>query len=1084
MKKLIFLLSIVFITAGLLANAVQMAPRINSSPNPDRPQRDIFYTENFESGATGWTHWDGAVSPNMWHIYNNGDAQGNVWWMGDPALASGSNIGGYHDHQYLVLDTPVIAVATGSSTLTFKMRMNMEEPGTSGDFNGWDSFNIRVSTNAGISWTVIPTTLITPGYDFTSSYAFGSEHGETPPVPAWGGIHEPWQTVTVDLSGYAGGNVKIRFAFASDPAYSTVDQLDMYGVMVDDISLGTYTNNGVNDGQMTWSSLVPTAGDFWHLAVDASAPSPTHIMSSKNSEGTYVNYMLNYLMSPSITLPADATQIVADFQMRGTYYDPGVFPDVDYFGWEISPDNGFTWRYMSNPYADPEGMNYVYSGAPANWASMITSYTLDGDITGFAGQTVKFRWYFQSNGTTPQGTPLEIDDFQIFSVTAAPAPVNLVYPLNNQTNLPATGFNLDWAPSALGAFPDKYTVCVDAVLENLEEATLNPTYTFEIIPVLVGDEWLLYSYCHTSDLGLPLAAGQTWYWMVVAGITGQPDAYSEIFRFDIGTLVVINTFPWNEGFENATFPPANWSIVNLDGGGTTWVENTTATYVHSGAKSAKHAYSAATPDQDGWLVTPAISLPMLGTFKLSWWNYNQYPTYMVYNGVKVNSVPDPSAPGWVPLWTQTAPAAAWSNVVIDITDYTGQIVYFAFNYQGYDAENWFVDDISIYELTTDEIPPTITHLPVLNTPREDINYLVYADIVDDLTWNNPIGGANLYYSIDGGTTYSAAIPMTLDVAPSYYAYIPAQPLGTNVIYYIEAWDSELNYAESDEYGFGVFDPTWIWYDTGAGSPTWFGATTQFSPFVAFENPFYGTDNAVQLFATDGVGYDNVSPYEGFNADLYVYGWDGVSDLTFANLVTIVGPVSVFFGDGTYEVFDLTAYDLQIDYPYFFVRYNIPLGNAYYIDSTYDYGMTFVLINNTIYTLTNPGSWLVGVNVGTGDALGLEAPVAVIYLDNGSVALSWDSIAGAGSYKVYASNDPYAADPWTVLTTTANLSYTYAGTENYKFFKVTANSDAPPAGRYLTSVTNQSRMTAPVISAPLNSIPMTDIKVRELPRRVK
>jgi|GEM_PF-925953 len=1075
MKKLIFLLTILFVTAGLLANAVQQAPRINSSPNPNmRPTRDIFYTENFESGATGWTHWDGAVSPNMWHIYNNGDAQGNVWWMGDPALASGSNIGGYHDHQYLVLDTPVIPVATGSSTLTFKMRMNMEEPGASGDYDGWDSFNLRLSTNSGISWTVIPDDIISLAYDFENSYAFGSEHGEGMGVPAWGGIHEPWVTVTVDLSGYVGGNVKIRFAFASDPAYSTVDQLDMYGVMVDDISLGTYTNNGVNDGQMTWSSLVPTAGDFWHLTEDASAPSPTHIMSSKNSEGTYVNFMLNYLMSPSIVLPADATQIVADFQMRGTYFDPGVFPDVDYFGWEISPDNGFSWRYMSNPYADPEGMNYVYSGAPANWASMITSYTLDGDITAFAGLTVKFRWYFQSNGTTPQGTPLEIDDFQIFSVTAAPAPVNLVYPLNNQTNLPATGFNLDWSPSALGAFPEMYTVCVDAVLENLEEATFAPTYYLEIVPVLVDTTYVLYSYCHTSDLGLPLAAGQTWFWTVVASIAGQPDAFSEIFRFDIGNLVVINTFPWNEGFEDATFPPTNWSVVNLDGGGTTWAENTNAAYVHSGTKSAMHFYSDA-GDQNGWLVTPAIALPMTGNYRLSWWNYNNWPGDMVYNGVKVNSVPDPSAPGWVQLWTQAAPASAWSNTVIDISDYTGQIVYFAFNYQGYYADEWYVDDVSIFELTTDEIPPTITHLPVLNTPREDINYLVYADVVDDATWNSPIGGANIYFSIDAGTTWSAAIPMTLDVAPGYYAYIPAQPLGTDVTYYVEAWDSELNMATSTDYYFSVADPTWIWYDTGGTSWTWFGAGQAFSPLVLFENPFYGSGNHLKLNAVDGAAYD-VAAATQVLANLRVYSWDGTGDET--NFVDLTGAIPVTFLHLQYQVFDLTTYNLQITAPYFLVSYELPISAAFLYDTTYDYGTTYVMIDGGLYTMSNPGSWSIGANVQT-------YPVtAAPFLDNGNVSLSWGAITGASSYIVYGSDDPYAPDPWTVLITTPNLNYIYTGTEGYKFFKIAAYFDDPPAGRYLTPTDRLRRVNAPEISLPLSKLPRTDIDLGVMPRRVK
>jgi len=1068
MKKFIFLLAMLFVIAGLAAEVtIQAATLNNNAPNQPRYQtRDVFYTEDFESGAAGWTHWDGAVSPNNWHIYDNGDAQGNVWWMGDPALASGGNIGGYYDHQYLVLDTPISMISSGNTTLTFKMRMNMEEPGTSGDFDGWDSFNIRISTNSGISWTVIPTDLITPGYDFTSSYAFGSEHGETPPVPAWGGIHEPWLTVSVDLSGYVGSNVKIRFAFASDPAYNTVDQPDMYGVMIDDIVLGTYTNNGVDDGQMTWASLVPTAGDFWHLAVDASAPSPTHIMSSKNAEGTYVNFMLNYLMSPSIVLPADATQIIADFQLRGSYYDPGTFPDVDYFGFEVSPDNGYTWRYMSNPYADPDTPNYVYSSAPDTWASMITSYTgIDGDITGFAGLTVKFRWYFQSNGTTPQGTPLEIDDFQIFSVTAAPAPVNLVYPLNNQTNLPVTGFNLDWSPSALGAFPEMYTVCLDADLENLEEATFAPTYMLEIVPVLIDDVYYLYSYCHTSDIpGLTLAVGQTWYWTVVASIAGQPDAFSEIFRFDIGSLVVINTFPWNEGFENDTFPPANWTVVDVDGLGSTWTENTTTAYVHTGAKSAVHLYSAA-GDQDGWLITPAIALPMTGMYRLSWWNYNNWPTWMEYNGVKVNTVSDPNAPGWVQLWTQTAPAAAWSNAVIDISAYTGQIVYFAFNYQGYDADDWYVDDVSIFELLADDVPPIITHLPVLNTPRPDINYLVYAEIVDDPTWNNLVGGANLYYSIDGGITYSPPIPMMLDVAPGYYAYIPAQALGTDVTYYIEAWDSEMNYGESAEFTFWVDDPVWIYYDTGGTGYTGFPAYV-WGPMIYYENPFYGTGTPLKILAVDGALHNNNTGNPDTVANLHIY----EEDLE-GNLTDMMVPLPVTFVHRTYTVFDLSAYDIQINSPWFWISYeDLPLACYFLYDATYDYTTLYLMISGDgIYYSTSPGEWCIGAYVQS-VAMGLEAPVASIAYVGGNTVISWAAVDGAASYNVYGATDPFAADPWTLLGNTADLSWTYSGTETREFFKVTADSEAPLR---LTGTTVPTHVN---INVPRITVPEAQIKV--------
>jgi len=106
---------------------------------------------------------------------------------------------------------------------------------------------------------------------------------------------------------------------------------------------------------------------------------------------------------------------------------------LDYWGWEISPDNGTTWYAMSNPYNDPAGSNYVYVDAPDVWSSAIESYTLDGFITNYAGQTVKFRWYFQSDSDDPIGTGYMIDDFKIYNDVFIAAPENLTAEVSGST---------------------------------------------------------------------------------------------------------------------------------------------------------------------------------------------------------------------------------------------------------------------------------------------------------------------------------------------------------------------------------------------------------------------------------------------------------------------------------------------------------------------------------------------------------------------------------------------------------------------------------------------------------------------------
>jgi hypothetical protein len=422
MKKIMIVVLTLLVVSALFANGI--LSRQNASQAKASRYEVVAYHEDFESGGTGWTHYDGAESPNNWHIYNDvsAPAQGNVWWMGDPALAVGANIGGYYDHQYLVLDTPQILVPTATPTLTFKLKYNVEgTAGATAPYNGWDACNVRISTNNGATWTPISGT---PAYNMTSSYAFGFEHGEGPNIPGWGGSSNGWQNASFSLASYAGQNVKIRFAFASDPAYSTGDAPAMFGMMVDDIALGSYTNNGVNDGQMTWTSLVPLGGDLWHLTTVADAPSPTHAYVCQNAQGSYNPNMMNYLVSPAIDLPASG-DIRADFMIKGNFTDPNTFPAVDYFGWEISVNNGITWFAMSNPYNSPTGSSYVYSDAPPSWASMCESYSLDGYISDYAGQTAIFRWYFRSDEDTPQGTGIMIDDFKIYNDIFLAEPSNM-----------------------------------------------------------------------------------------------------------------------------------------------------------------------------------------------------------------------------------------------------------------------------------------------------------------------------------------------------------------------------------------------------------------------------------------------------------------------------------------------------------------------------------------------------------------------------------------------------------------------------------------------------------------------------------
>ena len=132
-------------------------------------------------------------------------------------------------------------------------------------------------------------------------------------------------------------------------------------------------------------------------------------LACQTEDGTYLANMLNYMYSPVITLPA-GTSVLFDFYVRGFFSDPNEFPDVDYWGCELSVDGGGTWFAISNPYGDPNGTNYVYSDAPQEWSSFVSSYTVDGSLNNYAGQNIQFRWYLQTDADDPVGEGIFIDD--------------------------------------------------------------------------------------------------------------------------------------------------------------------------------------------------------------------------------------------------------------------------------------------------------------------------------------------------------------------------------------------------------------------------------------------------------------------------------------------------------------------------------------------------------------------------------------------------------------------------------------------------------------------------------------------------
>lgn len=254
-----------------------------------------------------------------------------------------------------------------------------------------------------------------------------------------------------------------------------------------------YWQETFEDGAPGWTFSPATTANLWHIAPVNDAPSPVNAMVNQNDQGTYNPNMMNYLYSPSITLPLSGA-IRADFMMKGDFNDPsptsGGLSVLDYWGWEISPNNGTTWYRMSNPYNSPTGMNYVFIDAPTNWEFVTTVYNgLDGFISDYAGYTVKFRIYFRSDSDTPDGPGIMVDNFTIFNDVFLPPPMDLAASTVGQTvalnwTAPLSGFTTETITSTNSAWT--------AFVSDADAFAMKITNPFNDPLPLYGVKFMLY----------------------------------------------------------------------------------------------------------------------------------------------------------------------------------------------------------------------------------------------------------------------------------------------------------------------------------------------------------------------------------------------------------------------------------------------------------------------------------------------------------------------------------------------------------------------------------------------------------------
>ena len=208
-----------------------------------------------------------------WHASANApDADGNAYWCADEAIGPD---GGYLDEWMQYLDTPALTLGD-NGMVSAKLKWVIEDwqgavvGGSCTD--GWDSANVRISTDGGVTWDLLEDPNMPYHFDCGYGWIYNDGEYETGGslnhlAPGWGStsFHSEFVDFSANLSAYAGQEVIVRFAFGSDPAYNTFDQPDMTGFEVDNIVIeddgGVIYNDDADDSANN-NTMIPS-GEVW-----------------------------------------------------------------------------------------------------------------------------------------------------------------------------------------------------------------------------------------------------------------------------------------------------------------------------------------------------------------------------------------------------------------------------------------------------------------------------------------------------------------------------------------------------------------------------------------------------------------------------------------------------------------------------------------------------------------------------------------------------------------------------------------------------------------------------------------------------
>ena len=285
--------------------------------------------------------------------------------------------------------------------------------------------------------------------------------------------------------------------------------------------------------------------------------------------------------------------------------------------------------------------------------------------------------------------------------------------------------------------------------------------------------------------------------------------------------------PLNEGFEGV-FPPPGWLTRN-ENAVTGDTIRKSSDQANSGSYSCKFS-SYSTYNADEWLITPPLVVTVAGADTIEWYwmtsGYNEDMQILV-------STTDTALSSFSDTVVDTTINGAWNNHEISLDAYGDDTIYVAFRYISDFMYRFYLDDVTGPEaiIPPDTIGPMISELqyPVFHW-YNGLDDSVIATIEDP----SGVDSAFLHYNVAGWNR----LDMNSIGGDDYATAIPAQPKGTRINWYIEAYDG-LGNASTDPVAPYVYT---------------YGIYPSSENLIVYESGYQG--NAQELTnAFDNLGYD-------------------------------------------------------------------------------------------------------------------------------------------------------------------------------------------------------------------------------------